>query len=255
MKFRLINHKFKRSENMFQIVRILIDLPMLYATKTKEQWGPNLRVWRTLTRHNNHVLINSWFLSEYLIKLNDIFHKYKIELFWFNGILFVPLSRTEILHFRGISLGGRTLGTPVYLKYYLMEDSDLFQYHDCWWPGDIWSQVISRCGIDLVLPEYSVFNSVNTLRPEQNGCYFADDIFKYIIPKINFVYWFKFNWFLVKIENKSGFVHAMSYWEGDMPLTEPMVTQDLSCRSPCHNACVTEPQWVKQIWTDLWKTT
>ena len=49
MKFRLINHKFKRSQNVCQIVKILIDLPMLYATKTMEQRGPNLE-YRALCR-------------------------------------------------------------------------------------------------------------------------------------------------------------------------------------------------------------
>ena len=80
-----------------------------------KQWnsGAEPRVRRTLPRCNNHLLINSWFLSEYMMKFNYIFHKYKTELFWFDGIIFVPLVRTEILHFSGISLGGRTLGTPV----------------------------------------------------------------------------------------------------------------------------------------------
>ena len=49
------------------------------------------------------------------MKYSDIFYKYKTELFWFDGIFFVPLIRTEILHLSGIYLGGRTLGTPVYL--------------------------------------------------------------------------------------------------------------------------------------------
>ena len=66
-------------------------------------------------RRNNHLLNNLWFLSEYLMKYSDIFYKYKIELFWFDGIFFVPLIQTEILHFSGIYLGGWTLGTPVYL--------------------------------------------------------------------------------------------------------------------------------------------
>ena len=76
--------------------------------------GAEPRVRRTLTRRDNHLLINLWFLSQYLMKFNDIFHKYRTELFWFDVIIFVPLIRTEILHFSGISLGGRTLGTPVY---------------------------------------------------------------------------------------------------------------------------------------------
>ena len=37
IKFRLINHKCIWSENVCQIVRILIDLPMLYAAKTMKQ--------------------------------------------------------------------------------------------------------------------------------------------------------------------------------------------------------------------------
>ena len=76
--------------------------------------GAEPRVRCTLTRRNNHLLINLWFLSQYLMKFNDIFHKYKAEHFWFDGIIFVPLIRTEVLHFSGISLGGWTLGTPVY---------------------------------------------------------------------------------------------------------------------------------------------
>ena len=81
-----------------------------------KQWnnGAEPRVRRTLTRRNNHFLNNSWFLSEYLMKFNDIFYKYKTKLFCIDGIIFVPLIPTEILHFSGISLGGRTLGTPVY---------------------------------------------------------------------------------------------------------------------------------------------
>ena len=54
--------------------------------------GAEPRVWRTLPRRNNHLLINSWFLSEYLMKFNDIFHKYKTELFWFDGITFFPFE-------------------------------------------------------------------------------------------------------------------------------------------------------------------
>ena len=77
MKFRLVNHKFKRSQNTRQIVKILIDLIMLYATKTMEQWGAEPRVRRTLPRRNNHLLINSWFLIENPMKFHDIFHKYK----------------------------------------------------------------------------------------------------------------------------------------------------------------------------------
>ena len=81
------------------------------GTMRAEAW-----VRRTLPRRNNHLLINTWFLIEYLTKFNDILHKYKTELFWFDGMISVPLVRTEILHFNGIYLGGPTLGTPVFMR-------------------------------------------------------------------------------------------------------------------------------------------
>ena len=37
------------------------------------------------------------------------------------------------------------------------------QYHGCWWPGDIRSQVISSHGIDLVILEYSGLSIKNNL--------------------------------------------------------------------------------------------
>ena len=92
--------------------------------------GAEPRVRRTLTRRDNHLLINLWFLSQYLMKFNDIFHKYRTELFWFDVIIFVPLIRTEILHFSGTSLGGRTLGTPVYNSV-IFEGATLVYRPDC----------------------------------------------------------------------------------------------------------------------------
>ena len=41
IKFRLIDHKCKWSKTLCQIVSIMINLSMFYATKTMEQWGPN----------------------------------------------------------------------------------------------------------------------------------------------------------------------------------------------------------------------
>ena len=51
-KIRLIDHKCKWSKNVCQIVSIMINLSMLYATKTMEQWGPNhenVTLWRDIT--------------------------------------------------------------------------------------------------------------------------------------------------------------------------------------------------------------
>ena len=60
------------------------------GVKTSESWlfanalsdqnngtmGAEPRLRSTLTRRNKHLLINSWFLSDYQMKFNDIFHKY-----------------------------------------------------------------------------------------------------------------------------------------------------------------------------------
>ena len=48
------------------------------------------------------------------MKFNNILHKYKTELFWFDGIIFVPLIQTKIPHFSNIYYAGQTLCTPVY---------------------------------------------------------------------------------------------------------------------------------------------
>ena len=68
---------------------------------------------------------------------------------------------------------------------------------------------------------------VNTLKPEQKGCLFADDILKCILLKQNFI--------LIQIslkfvpggpiDNKSALVQVM-VWRphGDKPLPEPMMT-------------------------------
>ena len=85
----------------------------------------------------------------------NLFSKHKINLYIFNYF--------------------STLRWQRYLKFYLMEDKDLFilhsQYQGCWWLGYLRSQGISSKGIKLVLPEYYGFSTrkVNTLRPRQNG--------------------------------------------------------------------------------------
>ena len=51
-KFRLIDHKCKWLKRLCQIVSIMINLSMFYATKTMEQWGPNhenVTLWRDIT--------------------------------------------------------------------------------------------------------------------------------------------------------------------------------------------------------------
>ena len=85
--------------------------------------------------------------------------------------------------------------------------------------------------------------SVNTLRPRQNGRHFAADIFKYIFLNENV-------WIPIKISLKfvpKGWINnipalvPMMAWRrpGDKPLSEPMLDSLLT------HICVTRPQWVK----------
>ena len=82
----------------------------------------------------------------------------------------------------------------------------------------------------------------NTLRPEQNGRHFPDDIFKCIFLNANV-------WMLIKISlkfvskgpinNIPALVQIMAWRRpGDKPLSGPMMV-----RLPTH-ICVTRPQWV-----------
>ena len=83
----------------------------------------------------------------------------------------------------------------------------------------------------------------NTLRPEQNRRYFADDIFKcvfeneteWISPRISLKFVPK-----VRINNIPALVQIMAWrLPGDKPLSEPMMVNLLT------HICVTRPQWVK----------
>ena len=90
---------------------------------------------------------------------------------------------------------------------------------------------------------YLTVITLNTLRPRQNGCHFADNIFK----------WIFFNekvWISIKISlkfvpqdpinNIPALVQIMAWCRpGDKPLSGPMMV-----RLPTH-ICVTRPQWVK----------
>ena len=88
----------------------------------------------------------------------------------------------------------------------------------------------------------------NTLRPRQDGCYFADDVLKCIFLNENV-------WISLKIplkfvpmgpiNNIPALVQIMAWRRsGDKPLSEPMMVS-----LPTH-ICVTLPQWVK-AWVQL----
>ena len=87
--------------------------------------------------------------------------------------------------------------------------------------------------------------TLNSLRPRQNGCHFADEIFKWIFLNENV--WISINISLKfvprgPINNIPTLVQVM-VWRppGDKPLSEPMLV-----RLPTH-ICVTRSQWVN--WT------
>ena len=91
---------------------------------------------------------------------------------------------------------------------------------------------------------------VNTLRPRQNGHYFADDIFKGILLNENVLISIKISLkFILKgpINNIAALVQVMAWRRpGDKPLSEPMMVSLLM------HICVTRSQWVKQPLIKIW---
>ena len=92
------------------------------------------------------------------------------------------------------------------------------------------------------LPEYP-YQSLNTLRPRQDGRRFPDDTFERIFLKENVIILIKISLKFVPngpIDNITALVQIMAWRRpGDKPLSEPMMV-----RLPTH-ICVTGPQWVK----------
>ena len=106
---------------------------------------------------------------------------------------------------------------------YLLTDSKLYQQYIAWW--------------------VNVVYDVNTLRPRQDGRYFADDVLKCFFFNENMLISLKIPLkFFPKgpINNISAFVQIMAWRRpGDKPLSEPIIVF-----IPTH-ICVTRPQWVK----------
>ena len=107
-------------------------------------------------------------------------------------------------------------------------------------------RVKSMCiiGTDIASPQYSFNVFISTLRPRQNGCHIADNIFKFIfcfissksVPK-------------GPIDNIPEFIRIMAWSRpGEKPLFDPMIV-----RSPKH-VCVTGPHWVEKnnAFTIIW---
>ena len=89
-------------------------------------------------------------------------------------------------------------------------------------------------------------DTVNTLRPRQNGRYFADDIFKCIFLNKNASIAIKISLKFVlggRINNIPALVQIMAWhWLGDKPLSEPMMVSLLT------HICITWLQWVKIVY-------
>ena len=112
-----------------------------------------------------------------------------------------------------------------------------------WMPSKctMWSLIMILFPYDdctvIVPPSCVVWMCLNTLRPRQNGRYFADDIFKCIFLNENA--WISLKISLkfvpkVRIDNIPALVQIMTRRRpGAKPLSEPMYI------------CVTRPQWVK----------
>ena len=87
-----------------------------------------------------------------------------------------------------------TLGWRRLLDSSLIEENNPFvlqsQNHCYWWPCDARNQVRNSHGINIIVPEYSSFDSSIM---KKNSWYFAD-IFECVFLKRNFYFLFKFHW-------------------------------------------------------------
>ena len=88
-----------------------------------------------------------------------------------------------------------------------------------------------------------VRNSINTLRPRQDGRHFPDNTFERIFLKENVIILIKISLKFVPkgpINNIPALFQIMPWRRsGDKPLSEPMMVRLLT------HICITRPQWVK----------
>ena len=108
---------------------------------------------------------------------------------------------------------------------------------------------LSTANVNLKVSSYrhrakpSIYNSLNTLRPRQNGRRFPDDILKRIFLNENCLILIKISLKFVPpglINNIPALVQIMAWRRpGDKPLSEPMMVSLLT------HICITRPHWVK----------
>ena len=108
----------------------------------------------------------------------------------------------------------------------------------------IWEKVDRQTGAGTILSIMTNL-SLNTLRPRQNGRYFADDTFNRIFVNENVRISIKFSHKFVPkrpINNIPALVQIMAWRRpGDKPLTEPVMVSLLT------RIRVTRPQWVNKV--------
>ena len=107
------------------------------------------------------------------------------------------------------------------------------------------SVTVTYMYFDIKLEMPDVSQTLNTLRPKQNGRHFPDDIFKCIFVNGNIWISIKISLKIVPevlINNIPALVHIMAWRRpGDKPLSEPMLVSLLT------HICLTRPQWVNQF--------
>ena len=104
---------------------------------------------------------------------------------------------------------------------------------------------LKGCHTRIIPFDSSLSNSVNSLRPRQNGRHFPDNIFKCIF--LNEIVWNSLKISLkfvpmVRINNIPSLAQKMAWSRpGDKTLSEPMMVSLLM------HICITRPQWVKSL--------
>ena len=98
--------------------------------------------------------------------------------------------------------------------------------------------------LPFLITAISQYDTLNSLRPRQNGRHFADDTFKRIFVNENVRISMKISLKFVPkgpINNNPALVQIMAWRRsGDKPLSEPMMVSLLT------HICVIRPQWVNQ---------
>ena len=113
------------------------------------------------------------------------------------------------------------------------------------WPSSMSPYSITNAQWVNCSSSANTWQTINTLRPRQNGRHLADDILKCVFFNENAWIWLKISLKfvpMVRINNIPALVQLMAWRRsGDKPLSEPMMVSLLT------HICVTRPQWVNTL--------